>query len=357
MGRTLRGLMVGAGYFAPIQLAAWRDVSGAEIVGLVGHRDPERVASVAHDASVGWSGVDLEAAIEQLRPDFLDICTPPATHGDLVRRAVARGLPVLCQKPLAPTVTEAAELAEFAQRHRVPLVVNENWRWQPWYREAKRLIDDGAIGRPFHTTMRMRPGDGWGEHPYPDQPYFATMPRLVLFETGVHYVDTARFLFGEIEQVQCVTATVNPAVAGEDLVVAVLHTTRGGIVVYDADRSAVAETVRSPAYGTMSVEGTEGTLQVADDGTMTLLRRGGRVVPHDYRIPPGWKGGCAVAAQQHFVDVLLGEAAAETPAAEYVRTMRVVEACYLSAGQARAVRLRPDLGRAGAPDLADEGLL
>ncbi|WBB54654.1 Gfo/Idh/MocA family oxidoreductase [Verrucosispora sp. WMMD573] len=354
MGRTLRGLMVGAGYFAPIQLTAWRDVSGAEIVGLVGHRDPQRVATVAREAGVGWSGVDLDAAIELLQPDFLDICTPPASHGELVRRAVAGGVPVLCQKPLAPTVTEAADLAKFAERHRVPLVVNENWRWQPWYREAKRLIDAGVIGRPFHTTMRMRPGDGWGENPYPDQPYFATMSRLVLFETGVHYVDTARFLFGEIEQVQCVTATVNPAVAGEDLVVAVLHTTHGGIVVYDADRAAVAETVRSLAYGTMSVEGTEGTLQVADDGRMTLLHRDGRVVEHDYHIPPGWKGGCAVAAQQNFVDALNGAAIAETPAAEYVRTMRVVEACYLSAAHSRAVRLWPQRSWAGVLGPADE---
>ncbi|MEW2444706.1 Gfo/Idh/MocA family protein [Micromonospora marina] len=355
MERPLRGLMVGAGYFAPIQLAAWRAVRGAEIHGLVGHRDPDRVAAVAREAGVGWSGVDLEAAMAEVRPDFLDICTPPATHGELIRFAVDRGLPVLCQKPLAPTVADAAELADLAHRHGVPLVVNENWRWQPWYREAKRLIDNGVLGRPFHTTMRMRPGDGWGERPYPDQPYFAAMPRLVLFETGVHYVDTTRYLFGEIDEVRCTTATVNPAVTGEDLVIAVLHTTGGGIVVYDADRSAVARTVRSLAYGTMSVEGTDATLEVADDGTMTVLRRDGRTARHDYRIPDGWKGGCATAAQQNFVDALRGRAEAETPAADYVRTMRVVEACYQSAASGQAVRIRSERV-AGVPEPAGERL-
>ncbi|MGB2568640.1 Gfo/Idh/MocA family protein [Micromonospora citrea] len=355
MQRPLRGLMVGVGYFAPIQLAAWRGVSGAEIRGLVGHRDRARVSAVARDAGVGWAGIDLAAAIDAVRPDFLDICTPPATHGDLIRYAVTRGLPVLCQKPLAATVAEAAELAELAHRHGIPLVVNENWRWQPWYRETKKLIDAGVIGQPFHTTMRMRPGDGWGEHPYPDQPYFADMPRLVLFETGVHYIDTTRFLFGEIDKVQCTTATVNPAVAGEDLVVAVLHTSRGGIVVYDADRSAVARTVRSLAYGTMSVEGTEATLEVADDGTMTVLRRDGQVLRHAYRMPEGWKGGCAIAAQQNFVDALRGGAEAETPATDYVRTMQVVEACYQSAALGRAVRIRADRA-AGVPEPAGERL-
>ena len=98
----------------------------------------------------------------------------------------------------------------------VRLLIHENWRWQPWYREAKRLISEERLGRVFHLGFRMRTGDGRGPAPYTHQPYFRQMPRLLLYETGVHFLDTFRFLGGEMESVFCQTDRINPAIQGED---------------------------------------------------------------------------------------------------------------------------------------------
>ncbi|MFF8478906.1 Gfo/Idh/MocA family protein [Streptomyces sp. NPDC015414] len=336
-----RGVTIGSGHFAPIQLAAWREVRGAHICGLVSSDEPDRLRALAEQFDLPCYGGDFEAVAEACGADFVDIVTPPATHGDYIRRAADLGLPILCQKPLAPTVAEAEELVRYAAERGVPLLVNENWRWQPWYREAARLIRAGVIGRPFHSTFRMRPGDGWGPVPYPEQPYFARMERFLLLETGVHYVDTTRFLLGEIGRVTCVTGRVNQAIAGEDLALAVLGLSDGGTVLYDADRCAYADPVRSAVYGTMTIEGEEGNLLLADDGTLRIQRRDGVDTDHGYDIPGGWKGGCAVAAQQHAVEVFQGLVEPETPGDDYLRTMQIIEACYLSAEQRRTVDVGP----------------
>ena len=103
----------------------------------------------------------LGELIEKTKPDLLDIVTPPETHLALVREAAARGLPVICQKALAPTYAEAVELVEAAERAGIALVVHENFRWQPWYREARRFVQEGRFGKLHSVAFRLRPGCPW----------------------------------------------------------------------------------------------------------------------------------------------------------------------------------------------------
>ena len=107
-------------------------------------------------------------------------------------------------------------MVEGCARRGVRLLIHENWRWQPWYREAKCLMSQDRLGRVFHFGFRMRTGDGRGATPYLQQPYFRDMPRLLLYETAVHFLDTFRFLGGELESIFCQTNRINPAIQGED---------------------------------------------------------------------------------------------------------------------------------------------
>ena len=134
------------------------------------------------------------------RPDLVDIVTPPRSHRALVGEVAHRiDMPMICQKALAPTYEDAVALVESAEAAGVPLVVHENFRWQPWYREAKRLLDAGHLGTPHSIAFRLRPGDGQGPRAYLDrQPYFQRMPRFLVFETAIHWIDTFRFLMGEV---------------------------------------------------------------------------------------------------------------------------------------------------------------
>ena len=96
-------------------------------------------------------------------------------------------------------------------------MVHENFRWQPWYRKIKSIQQAGSIGDFTHIYFRMRMGDGWSKNAYLDrQPFFRDYPRLLIYETGVHFVDTFRYLMGEILEVYANLRQLNPVIKGED---------------------------------------------------------------------------------------------------------------------------------------------
>ena len=336
--RILRGITIGAGHFGEIQLEAWQHVQGAQIVGLVS-RTVEKVQKLANVFNIEHVGNDLERMVDEVKPDFIDICTPPDSHYHYTKLAADIGLPVLCQKPVAPSQEESRALVNYCRDKNVPIMINENWRWQGWYREVKRIMDSNAIGKPYHAYIAMRPGDGWGEKPFPDQPYFKDMEKFLLFETGVHYFDTCRFLFGEIKSVFCQTRRINPIIKGEDLVLVFLDFMSGMTGIYDANRTTYMEVVRPPAYSIMTIEGEQGKIRIDLDGRIFVTQRGGTEQEHAYAISSGWRGGCAIATQQHFIDVLLKGGVFETDGLEYMQSQEIVYACYRSAATNQVVTL------------------
>jgi len=335
--KPLVGLLVGAGHFAHIQLEAWQSVQGGAIGGVIS-RSREEAAKLASLYGIAAYG-DWEEAIAELKPDYIDICTPPDSHIDYARRAADLGLPVLCQKPVAPTLEESEALVAYCRERDVPLMINENWRWQGWYREIKRMIDLGMLGIVYNVYFAMRPGDGWGDEPYEVQPYFRRMKPFLLYETGVHWIDTFRYLLGEIDSVYCRTATINPAIAGEDMAIVHFNFSSGAVGIYDANRTTYMERVRSDTYGYMTMEGTEGKLSLDETGGIRYTPRGGTERPHAYRIPDGWKGGGAIGAQQHFIDGLTRGVPFESSGEAYLRTVRWMYACYRSAASGQVVTL------------------
>lgn len=301
----------------------------ARIVALY-NRTLTRAQSLQAEFVIETVSDDFEALLDAVQPDFVDICTAVETHLPLVRIAAAHKLPILCQKPLSSCLSDSEELVAVCAARGVRLMANDNWRWQGWYRELKRLVDSDAIGTVWHARFVMRPGDGWGAEPYPLQPYFRDMERFVLIETGIHYLDTLRFLFGPIATLHCVVRRRNPRIRGEDAALVTLEFTNGATAVYDADRSAATEQVRPPVNGHVFIEGSAGNLRLAEDGSIHFAPRGGSETRHDYAIPPGYRGGSAIAAQRHFLECLGSGTAFETAGQDYLDIERAVEACYRS---------------------------
>ncbi len=327
----LRGLTIGCGFFSRIQMEAWKRVNGARIVAAC-DIDEEKAKAFASDFDLkAYSSLDK--TLEAHSPDFFDIATRPATHLELVRELAPRKLPILLQKPIAETWDEACEIVEIAKQAGVALMVNENWRWQRWYREIADLIQAGKIGEPFYYSMQMRARDGIGENPFPNQPYFKDMPRFLITESLVHLIDTARFLFGDIEQVYARTAKLNPVMAGEDFAQIALKHLAGIHGSIDGNRTSPPDE-NGPALEFARFEGSEGTLRLRHTGEVML----GDECVFDGRDLPGYRGDCCRAAQQHFIDCLIENLEFETEAADYLkRTFAVVEACYLSADEDRPV--------------------
>ncbi len=115
------------------------------------------------------------------------------------------GAHILCQKPAALVRSDLLSMIEACTASGVRLMIHENWRFRPWYRAMRAEIDSGAIGRPIRLRIAHRDTRALRPDGFALQPYFAKMPRLILMDMGCHLVDTARYLFGEI---QTVSATI-----------------------------------------------------------------------------------------------------------------------------------------------------
>jgi predicted dehydrogenase len=327
-----QGLLVGCGYFAGIHLDAWKRLMDRAQIVAVCDIDREKAEQRALAFGIPHVYTDVSEAMRRTRPHFVDIVTRPDTHAEICRAAIGHGSAVLCQKPLAPTLEEAEQMVAACAEQNVPLMVNENWRWQPWYRELKRLLDAGTIGRPHYLALRHRMSDGVGEQPYPRQPYFSQMPRLLLIETMIHFLDTARFLVGELSVRHAVLRRLNPHVVGEDLLVLVLEGGEQLTAVIDGNRLSEPEQ-DGTVMGDARIEGSLGTLSLLGDGRIFVRPIGGSPVEHRYRIPThGYRGDSAYATLSHFIDCLESGAPFETSGPDYLQTSRLVFDAYRMAG-------------------------
>jgi predicted dehydrogenase/kynurenine formamidase len=332
--KRLRGLCIGAGYFSQFHFDAWRRMPEVEIVAVC-DRD-EAKARRAIEALPGAAPcTDVDVALARFDVDFVDIITPPAEHLPLVEAAARRSRAIICQKPLAPDFVTSRRIVEVAEQHGVRLMVHENFRFQPWHREIRKLIDAGAIGNRLHSlTFRSRPGDGWGDDAYLGrQPYFRQMPRLLIHETGIHFIDTFRYLAGEIDEVHAILRRLNPVIAGDDAGLLTLRFENGAIGVWDANRWNESN-FSDPRYtfGEFLVEGSGGSIRLYGDGRLTVQPLGEAEREHPYHHERrGFGGDCVLTTQRHFIERLASAEPFETEGREYLRSLAIVEAAYESA--------------------------
>lgn len=335
-----RVAVVGAGYFGRFHYDAWSRLDDCELVGLC-TRSGRGAADLAAEFGVPASFTDLRAMLDETRPDLLDITAPPETHFDAIRSAAPRVGWIVCQKPFCRNLSEAREAVRLAEAHGARLVVHENIRFQPWYREIRRLLDAGAVGEPHGVTFRLRPGDGQGADAYlARQPYFREMPRFLVRETGIHWIDTFRFLLGEVASVSADLRRLNPAIAGEDAGTILFAFTGGARGLFDANRLADhAAANRRLTLGEMELEGSAGAVRLDGNARITVRAHGS----NDWRAHAyEWRdhlfgGDCVYLTNRAALQAFREGLPAETEGAAYLRNLEIEDAVYRSHAERRWV--------------------
>ena len=171
--------VVGSGYFSQFHLDAWNRLDEATLVGAAS-LDPKGLATMQKRFRIPQVFDDVGKMLDQTKPDLLDIIAPPSVHRVLLEEAAKRGVDVICQKPLGGDFDTAKGMVTIAETTGIKFVVHENFRFQPWYREIKRMLDQGILGEITNIAFRLRPGDGQGPSAYLDrQPYFQKMQRFL----------------------------------------------------------------------------------------------------------------------------------------------------------------------------------
>lgn len=217
MSNNLRVALIGFGlggraFHAPL-IAATPGLSLSTIV----TSNPERRA----EAASVFPAAQLVDSPEQLwanakAHDLVVITTPNRFHVPLARAAIAAGIPVVLDKPMAATAQDARDLVAEAARARVPLAPYHNRRWDGEMLTAQKLIASGALGDIYRFESRLdrwRPGKPptvWREGGAPED------AGGILFDLGPHLIDQARVLFGPITHLYSELGRRRPGVLVED---------------------------------------------------------------------------------------------------------------------------------------------
>ncbi len=340
MRERVRLATVGAGYFARFHYEAWRRIPEASLVAIC-DRDPAAAEAVAADFDGARVFADFETMLDTVQPDLVDIITPPPTHADFVAAAAKRGIVAICQKPFCPDFAAARQTVDLIRQTSTTVVVHENFRFQPWYAAIRAEIEAGRIGAPYQVTFRLRPGDGQGPEAYlARQPYFQEMPRFLVHETAIHFIDVFRYLFGEVAAVTARLSRLNPVIAGEDAGVILFEFESGSRGLFDGNRlSDHAAKNRRLTMGEMLVEGSAGVLSLDGDGGIAFRAFGENdwspvAYPWQDR---GFGGDCVYRLQRHVVDHLVAGAPLMNRAEDYLRNVEIVEAVYRSDAGGRRI--------------------
>ncbi|MGZ2258810.1 Gfo/Idh/MocA family protein [Roseobacter sp. A03A-229] len=335
---TLTVACLGAGYFSQFHYGAWARIPQVRCIGAA-DQEIDRARGTGIPAFA-----NLEAMLAAGVPDILDIILPPPAHRAAIQTALDHGVKtIICQKPFCIDLEEAEDVARLASRAGARLIVHENFRFMPWYRAIKAQIDAGRIGVPLQGAFRLRPGDGQGPEAYLDrQPYFQQMLRFLVHETGVHWIDTFRYLFGNPNAVYADLRQINPAIKGEDAGYVLFDHPNGVRTLFDGNRHCdhAADNQRR-TMGEALFEGTEGVLILLGDGSVTFRARGGlsgeTVLPADTW--EGFGGDCVYHLQEHVVRGLRDGTPFENEAQDYLDVIRVKDAIYRSAETGRKIAL------------------
>lgn len=333
MTSKLKGVAIGAGYFSKFQYEAWTRIPEVEITALC-NSNLERAKDIMKPYGVKNHYTDYKEMILKEKPDFVDIITPPETHFEMCKFAADHGVHIICQKPLAPNYEESKKIVDYVSNKGIRFVVHENFRFQPWHREIKNIINHGEIGNLFSLNFRSRMGDGWGEDAYLGrQPYFRDYKKLLIYETGVHFIDTFRYHAGEVKSVFAILKRLNPVIKGEDSGLMVLNFENNSHAIWDANRYNENNFKKKRyTFGEYLIDGSKGSIRLYSDGQITVQKLGETEKNHSYiHNDVGFAGDCCYIFQRDFIDKLISGATFETNGENYLKTLLAQEAVYKSA--------------------------
>lgn len=203
---------------------------------------------------------DLAAALARADAGFLLVATPNAAHDEAVCAAIRRGVPVLCDKPLAVSCARTRALVREARAAGVPLGVVCQTRWTPAYAEVRRAVREGRLGRI--TFARVDLGTWYPQEYFDSSPWHGSreMDGGSLYTQGVHMLDWLTDLMPPVAEVRGFTAMLgHERIETEDVVSAALRFEGGALgAVYVSTASWPGRPRR------LEVTGTRGTVAIED---------------------------------------------------------------------------------------------
>lgn len=348
--KPLRIALIGAGLIGKHHINLIKANPDCQLAGIC-DVDPEREILAVRVGTRFYS--DLETLCKQELPDGAIIATPNEYHSAAAEICASFNVPMLIEKPLAASVSQAKRILEFTSAANVPVLVGHHRRHNPLVQKAREVVREGDIGQLVSVSVMWllhKPAD------YFEQGQWRTEPEgggPVLINL-IHDIDNLRYICGDIDQVFAFSSSANRGFAVEDTAAFTFRFQQGalgsGIVsdVVSAPWSYELASGENPAYPHTGQDcyyfcGTQGSLAFP---SMTLWH-----YPHPQAA--GWyeplerrrlevKASDPLAAQlAHFCQVIRGEDEPLVSALEGLRTLITTLAVRKSALSQRPVVIEP----------------
>ena len=329
--------VVGCGFWARYQIAAWQEVPGVGVIALTSlvRADAEAVPG---NYSIYESASDLAASGTV---DLIDIIASAQSHRKIVEELAQFKVPIICQKPMAESLPDCRAMVEACEREGTWFAIHENWRYQAPFLELHRRLVAHEIG----TVFRARLSFCCSFPVYTNQPALARARRFILSDVGSHVLDVVRHLFGEALRVTCLTQRINPDIAGEDVATVLIETDKGVTVTVELSYASPLEREKFPETRAL-VEGTLGSICLERDSELRIYRNEAVEVlqvssPHYKWANPEYALVHASIVQCHtaLVEACQNQVSAPTSGQDNLKTMALLEACYASAERRRTIEM------------------
>ena len=307
--------IIGLGSAGAVHLEAWQSVDAIQLTAAA---DPSPAMQRRARAAGLRAYEDPLDMISREELDAVSICTPPASHAALTVACLEQGLHVLCEKPLATTISGALKMLRTATRARRHLLLATKFRHVPDLVAARELINDGAIGEPvafevdFSSMVDM--SQRWNSRR-------ALAGGGVIIDNGCHAFDLVAFLFGTVTRVQATRYKQLQNIGVEDSATILVAAGRGLI-----GRIDISWSLATGRETYVIIHGSQGTIEVG--WRRSRLRIPGKP---PRRIGAGYnKLDAHRRMLTNFAEIVTGVARPWIGAGECLRAVAAVDAAYRS---------------------------
>jgi hypothetical protein len=340
---------IGAGFImADCHLVAYRNAGFNPVA--ISSRNPERAWDVAKRHGIDTVHDDYRKLLADEQVEVVDIAVPPDIQIDVVREAVKhadriRG--ILAQKPLGVDYEQAKEIVRLCRDAGITLAVNQNMRYDQSIRACRNLLQRGDLGEPVFASIDMRAIPHWME-------WQQRLGWVTLRIMSIHHLDTFRFLFGDPQRVFA-SVRSDPRTASK-------FDHEDGICLYILEyENGMRASAWDDVWTGPALEGSEGDIGInwRVEGTDGLAKGtiGWPDYPHrtpstldfttkrrpGYWFQPRWEEvwfpDAFVGPMAELLCALEEDREPEINGDENLNTMALVEACYRSVREHRAVEI------------------
>jgi predicted dehydrogenase len=299
--------------------------------------DPARAAMIAGLRSGVRAVASLEQALCDSTVTVVDVCAPHNLHAEICMQALAAGKDVLCEKPLAPAVSDADRMVTAAETAGMLLMVAENECFDPRYKRIRDLIASGTIGEP--ALVQATRECFLRESFLRDRPWYLSRNESgggILLSGGIHDFARLRMVAGEITLIYGLPARQRFKELGtEDTAVLALGFRNGAVgtlvesfFMFDPTTAAGQEVHR------LRIDGDQGSIEVTGPDRIRVSTLQGPTREMKVPVEDTFR-----AEVREFLGCVVTRREPRTSARSQRRNLELVEAAYTSIAVGRPVQL------------------